>query len=51
MRKKKHPSTMTNSELAEHVFHPTVLKRAKAHVAALNTPADKPKKPIKKLST
>jgi hypothetical protein len=48
MRKKKHPSTMTNSELAEHVFHPTVLKRAKAHVATLNAADAKPKKTVKK---
>jgi hypothetical protein len=48
MRKKKHPATMTNEELAKHVFHPTVLKHAKEHVATLNASDAKPKKTVKK---
>jgi hypothetical protein len=49
--KKKHPSEMTNAELAEHVFHPTVLKHARKHVDELNSGSSKPKKTSKKLST
>ena len=29
---KKHPATMTSDELAEGVFHPKVLRAAKAHI-------------------
>jgi hypothetical protein len=43
---KKHPKDMTNDELAEHVFHPKILKHAKEHIAKLNSPR-KPSKPSK----
>ena len=35
-RKRKIPKDMTSEELAKHMFHPEVLKHAKAHVKALN---------------
>jgi hypothetical protein len=37
-RSKKHPAKMTSDELAEHVFHPKVLKAAKEHVERVNLP-------------
>jgi hypothetical protein len=40
---KKHPAKMTSSELAEHVFHPKVLKAAREHIDKANSP----KKPVK----
>ena len=43
---KKHPKDMTNDELAEHVFHPKVLKHAKEHLEKLNAPRT-PKKSVK----
>ncbi|MGB9071888.1 MAG: hypothetical protein WCC22_04405 [Terriglobales bacterium] len=46
MAKKKHPKDMTSEELAKHVFHPKVLKAAKAHVERLNTPKE-PRKSVK----
>jgi hypothetical protein len=51
MRKKKHPATMTNEELAKHVFHPKVLEHAKRHLAELEAGSPKAKKPNKKSST
>ena len=33
---KKHPKDMTSEELAQHVFHPKVLKHAKQHLERLN---------------
>ena len=47
MAKKKHPSKMSNNELAKHVFHPKVLEHAKKHLDELSAstkPARKPKK-------
>jgi hypothetical protein len=38
--KKKHPRHMTSEELAQHVFHPKVLKAAKAHIERLNAPKE-----------
>ena len=46
MPKKKHPSTMTNRELAKHLFHPEVLKHAHEHIDKMN--AAKSKKSKKK---
>jgi hypothetical protein len=40
---KKHPAKMTSDELAEGVFHPKVLKAARAHIEDANLP----KKPAK----
>ena len=49
MPKKKHPSEMSNDELATHVFHPKVLRHAKEHIERLNAEAGKAKrKPRKK---
>ena len=48
MPKKKHPSKMTNKELAKHVFHPKVLEHAKAHIELVNAVFEKPTKPRKK---
>jgi hypothetical protein len=47
MPTKKHPTKMTNRELAEHVFHPRVLAHAKEHIKKLNSAAEKAKKPKK----
>jgi len=46
--KKKHPSEMSNDELAAHVFHPKVLKHAKEHIERLNAETVKPKRKPKK---
>jgi hypothetical protein len=35
---KKHPAKMTSDELAEHVFHPKVLKAAREHIERHNLP-------------
>jgi len=43
-RKPKHASKMTNRELAEAVFHPSVLAHAREHIDRLNAEAEKPKK-------
>jgi hypothetical protein len=48
MAKSKHPSEMSNDELAAHVFHPKVLKRAKEHIERLNAGAAKTKQKPKK---
>ena len=40
----EHPSKMSNDELAAHVFHPKVLKRAKEHIEELNAEAKQPKR-------
>jgi hypothetical protein len=40
----KHASKMTNSELAEAVFHPRVLRHAREHIERLNAEVQKPKK-------
>jgi len=48
MPKKKHPSQMTNEELAKHVFHPEVLKHAKQHLEELNAASKNAPKPKKK---
>ena len=37
-RSKKHPAKMTSDELAEHVFHPKVLKAAREHIEQANLP-------------
>jgi hypothetical protein len=37
-RSTKHPAKMTSDELAEHVFHPKVLKAAKEHIELHNRP-------------
>jgi hypothetical protein len=44
----KHASKMTNSELAEAVFHPKVLAHAKKHIERLNADMGKPQKSRKK---
>jgi hypothetical protein len=44
MPKKKHPSEMTNRELAEYVFHPEVLKHAKEHIERINAEPAKTKR-------
>lgn len=46
-KRAKHPSKMSNDELAAHVFHPRVLKHAKEHVERLNEEAAK--KPTKSM--
>jgi hypothetical protein len=46
-KKVKHASKMTNTELAEAVFHPEVLKHAREQIEKLNSEAAKPKKPKK----
>ena len=43
---KKHPKDMTSDELAAHVFHPKVLKHAKAHIERLSV-AKHPRKSSK----
>jgi hypothetical protein len=48
MPKKKHPSEMSNDELAAHVFHPRVLKHAKEHLEKMNAEASKTKRKVKK---
>jgi hypothetical protein len=48
MAKKKHPSKMTNDELAKHVFHPKVLEHAKRHLEELKTGTPAARKPKKK---
>ena len=48
MNKKKHPSKMTNNELAKHVFHPKVLEHAKKHLAELAASTKAARKPKKK---
>ncbi len=48
MAKKKHPSKMTNDELAKHVFHPKVLEHAKRHLAELEATKKTVRKPKKK---
>lgn len=48
MPKKKHPSEMSNDEMAAHVFHPKVLKHAKEHVEKINAEASKPERKVKK---
>jgi hypothetical protein len=35
---KKHPAKMTSDELAEHVFHPKVLKAAREHIERRDLP-------------
>ena len=40
---KKHPAKMTSAELAEHVFHPKLLKAAREQIDKANSP----KKPVK----
>jgi hypothetical protein len=45
MAKAKHPSKMSNDELAALVFHPKVLKHAKEHVERIN--AETAKRPRK----
>jgi len=37
-RSKKHPAKMTSDELAEHVFHPKLLKAAREHIERHNLP-------------
>ena len=46
MGKRKQPKDMTSEELAKHVFHPKVLRAAKALVKRLSAPA-KPRKSAK----
>ena len=48
MPKKKHPSKMSNDELAAHVFHPKVLKHAKEHIEKINAEAIKTRPKAKK---
>jgi hypothetical protein len=47
-KKEKHPSEMSNDELAVHVFHPKVLAHAKEHIERLNAEAAKTKRKPKK---
>src|SRR5271166_6149439 len=35
---RKHATEMTTEEIAQHVFHPKVLRHAKRHIARLNAP-------------
>ena len=37
-KSKKHPMEMTSDELAEHVFHPKVLKHLRKVIAEQNAP-------------
>jgi hypothetical protein len=50
-KKAKHPSKMSNDELAAHVFHPKVLKHAKEHIERLNAEAAKKPRKSKKGTT
>lgn len=47
-KKAKHPTEMSNDELAASVFHPKVLKHAKEHIEKLNAEATKPTRVKKK---
>jgi hypothetical protein len=40
---KKHPARMSSEELANGVFHPKVLKAAKAHLASMEA-SEKPRR-------
>jgi hypothetical protein len=44
-RLKKHPAKMTSDELAEHVFHPKVLKAAREHIAGQEAASSVKKRP------
>jgi hypothetical protein len=47
-KSEKHPKDMTNQELAEHVFHPHILKHAKKEIDLIDNP---PQRPSRKKST
>jgi hypothetical protein len=47
-KSEKHPKDMTNKELAEHVFHPHILKHAKKEIDLIDNP---PKRVTRKESS